>query len=174
MRIQQITSFSVLLALLLLNFLPHPAQLSYLMSQLGAKDDYPCAGHQCGCVTAEICRTNCCCARKLFSTDYKISNEPKAEVRSCCSKKKMKRKKLISVSVLPNENKVILKTGSCYGDKDWSFLASSALRTIIVSCNKTIQGKVHELDASVLVIHQEFLFHSISISPPSKVPIITC
>lgn len=28
-----------------------------------ADADFPCAGHGCGCVTAEMCRTACCCAK---------------------------------------------------------------------------------------------------------------
>jgi len=27
----------------------------------GEDEDYPCKHHRCGCLTAEMCRTHCCC-----------------------------------------------------------------------------------------------------------------
>jgi len=39
---------------------------------LPADEDYPCRHHACGCLTAEICRTSCCCF-------------PTKTVSSCCS-----------------------------------------------------------------------------------------
>lgn len=40
----------------------------------GADADFPCAGHDCGCLTAEDCRTDCCC--------FPVT---RPAARSCCS-----------------------------------------------------------------------------------------
>lgn len=29
--------------------------------QISQDQSFPCKGHACGCITAEICRSNCCC-----------------------------------------------------------------------------------------------------------------
>lgn len=58
--------------------------LTFLASSIGmpvpefsekAAEDYPCRDHACGCRTAEMCRTHCCCFK------------PKP-ITSCCKSKK--------------------------------------------------------------------------------------
>ena len=39
-----------------------------------ADEDFPCRGHRCGCLNAEMCRTHCCCQKP-------------AAVRTCCARK---------------------------------------------------------------------------------------
>lgn len=41
-------------------------------------EDFPCRGHGCGCVSAEMCRTNCCCVKKVA---------PTKTGKSCCRTK---------------------------------------------------------------------------------------
>jgi hypothetical protein len=43
-----------------------------------AKGDFPCATHDCGCATAEQCRTQCCC----------FPNEPSPEGCPSCHEEK--------------------------------------------------------------------------------------
>jgi len=49
-------------------------------------EDFPCRGHNCGCLDAEMCRTNCCCFPE-FSAAAKAKT---TETHSCCSAKKAK------------------------------------------------------------------------------------
>lgn len=51
---------------------PMPARL------VRPDDDFPCRYHGCGCLTAEMCRTDCCCTptKKIETTK-----------KSCCSDK---------------------------------------------------------------------------------------
>ncbi|QNN23215.1 hypothetical protein HED60_13355 [Planctomycetales bacterium ZRK34] len=40
---------------------------------------YPCKGHHCGCVSAEMCRTACCCGMS------ESEPAPEPETESCCA-----------------------------------------------------------------------------------------
>lgn len=42
-----------------------------------AGEDFPCKYHACGCLNADMCRTNCCC--------FKPESGAPSEPESCCS-----------------------------------------------------------------------------------------
>lgn len=44
-----------------------------------ATADFPCAGHHCGCVSAEMCRSHCCC----FPSQSEPEPEPEPQAPSC-------------------------------------------------------------------------------------------
>ncbi|MCB9851784.1 MAG: hypothetical protein H6819_01710 [Phycisphaerales bacterium] len=52
---------------------------------------FPCRGHGCGCLDAEMCRTNCCCFPE-FSAAARAADAKAASTPSCCSAKKANKK----------------------------------------------------------------------------------
>jgi hypothetical protein len=87
--------------------------LGYLAGQFGipippirtaiSTEDFPCQGHQCGCMSAEQCRTSCCCVLKPKSVTRRSKQVTTAAAvsktelsssfnrhfaKDCCSSKK--------------------------------------------------------------------------------------
>lgn len=50
-------------------------RLSDEMGVAAATADFPCAGHSCGCISAEMCRAHCCC----YPSPPKPKPEPQTE-----------------------------------------------------------------------------------------------
>jgi hypothetical protein len=101
---------TILPASLGLNMVPRPAPPG-----TAGDEDYPCKGHVCGCITAAICRTSCCCHPK----------EP-----SCCSGSSHAQPAVVTQGP-PAEKpprptaELALRVPGCWGWDAWSFAKES-------------------------------------------------
>ena len=102
---------SILPASLGLNAVPRPAPPGS-----SDEDDYPCKGHACGCITAAICRTDCCC-------------QPKAP--SCCGTSSHARPAVAMQGPATGKParpsaELTLRAPGCWGWDAWSFEKESS------------------------------------------------
>ncbi len=81
-------------------------------------EDFPCRYHACGCLTAEMCRTHCCCHLKPGSQPKKVAaccQKKKTETSSCCKTKNKTCQKTDDTQKSSRGSEIIISALQCNG-----------------------------------------------------------
>lgn len=107
LRIRQLSSAITIMAFLLaIVGFPLPQSIP------GGDEDFPCKDHGCGCTTALMCRTACCCAKPAVKTKIETAKP----AGGCCSTKHDNRQKA-------PKSRWAIQAASCQGlSATWSGL----------------------------------------------------
>ena len=86
---------------------------------------FPCKGHHCGCLNAEMCRAHCCCHKSWQSA-------PSPPARSCCTHKADHTDAFAASCSNRSERSItlIIQTAGCAGrDLSWGLTALAWIAT---------------------------------------------
>lgn len=114
---------------------------------------FPCAYHDCGCKTAEQCRTNCCCFPKPFK-----------QVTSTSQSDRWKQNGSTTIDIS------YLSTIRCSGNYPDYTILTKKINQYIPS---TIPSVEHINIIDMLTVFQDTIPCSIFQEPPDKVPILS-